>query len=258
MCEPINVSQSKTTRPRPVRPTATCSGGAFSGRRAYKTSVIAPATSMLSAKLKIAQSKPIGVDVEVDEVADVPERQPVVAIAHRAGHDQAQGDGEDPARGRSQHEQVIEDHDRRDDREAGEDQAAAGYVRPEAPERTRVLTGVKLEDRAARSGSVEPGAGRPSRKRSTWSPDRTRSRPGRSTRREGAGQDPRLPSVFIRSPPASVHSRCNAGRKGSPEDAAWRSARRTPRIARTSLSPFGSVPRRPARASPARSRSGPA
>ncbi len=47
------------------------------------------------------------IDVEVDEVADVPERQPVIAIAHRTGHDQAQGDGQHPARGRSQDEEVI-------------------------------------------------------------------------------------------------------------------------------------------------------
>ena len=50
---------------------------------------------------------------------------------------------------------------------------------------------------------------------------------------------PTLPSVFIRYPPASVHSQCNAGHKGSPGDAAWRSPRRTPRIARRCRFPFG-------------------
>ena len=52
----------------------------------------APATSMLSAKLKMAQRKPIGVDVEIDEIAHLPEHQPVVTVANRAGHDEAQSE----------------------------------------------------------------------------------------------------------------------------------------------------------------------
>ena len=79
------------------------------------------------------------VDVEVNEVADVPERQPVVAIAHRTGHDQAQSDREHPVRGRSQDEQVVEDHDRGDDRETGEDQAAVRYRAPQSPTDAPVL-----------------------------------------------------------------------------------------------------------------------
>ncbi len=53
---------------------------------------------------------------------------------------------------------------RGDDREAGENQAAARYGRSETPERTGVLTGVQLEDVAARSGSVERAEARPWRR----------------------------------------------------------------------------------------------
>ena len=85
---------------------------------------MAPATSMLSAKLKMAQSKPIGVDVEVDEVADVPEDDPVVAVAEGTGHDQAQGDGQRQAGRGASDEEPVADGQPGDDREAGEDRAA--------------------------------------------------------------------------------------------------------------------------------------
>ena len=109
--------------------------------------MIAPATSMLSAKLKIAQSKPIGIDVEVDEVADVAEDQAIVAVAHGAGHDQAQGDGQDPARGRAQDEEVVADHDRGHDREAREDH---GCCREAS---TRIPRGRRCSDWCAARGS---------------------------------------------------------------------------------------------------------
>ena len=73
----------------------------------------APATSMLSAKLKIAQSKPIGVDVEVDEVADVAEDQAVVAVAQGPGHDQAQRDRQRQAGRGPADEEPVADRERR-------------------------------------------------------------------------------------------------------------------------------------------------
>ena len=55
-----------------------------------------------------------GVDVEVDEVADVAEDEAVVAVAQRAGHDQAQGDRQGQAgRGASDEEPVADGHARR-------------------------------------------------------------------------------------------------------------------------------------------------
>ncbi len=103
-------------------------------------------TSMLSAKLKMAQSKLIASTWKCTKSRTCPRTKPVVAVPHRAGHDQAQSDGQHPAGGGSEHEQVIEDHDRGHDRKPGENQAAARQAGTDAPECTRVLAGVQLQN----------------------------------------------------------------------------------------------------------------
>ncbi len=87
-----------------------------------------------------------GIDVEVDEIADMSENQAIVAVAHRTGHDQRQGDRQGEARCGAEDEKPVANDDGRDDREAGEDQAAVGQIRPESPECAGVLAGLQLED----------------------------------------------------------------------------------------------------------------
>ena len=89
-----------------------------------------------------------GVDVEVDEVADVAEGEAVVTVADRAGHDEAEGHGQRQARRRAADEPPADDRRPGRDREPREDQAAVRHAPAEAPERPLVVAGAQLQDLA--------------------------------------------------------------------------------------------------------------
>ena len=74
------------------------------------------------------------VDVEVDEVADVAQGQPVIAVAQGPGHDQGQGHVSRRSVAAPEDEQPVADPRRRHDRERREDQAAVRDIAHETPE----------------------------------------------------------------------------------------------------------------------------
>ena len=97
------------------------------------------------------------VDVQVDEVADVPEDQPVVAVAQGPGHDQGQGDGQAAVARRPEGEQPVADPHRGQDRERGEDQAAVGDRPHEPPEGPGVVARLELQQLGTTVGAAVVG-----------------------------------------------------------------------------------------------------
>ena len=218
----------------------------------------APATSMLSAKLKIAQSKPIGSTWKWTKSRTWPKHQAVVAVAQGPGHDQAEGDGQPAVGGRAADEEPVADRHRGDDRQPGEDQAAVGHVPAEAPEGARVVAGLELQDvRDRRERGAGPRRADPWRRRSALVA-RSNAGPAQGDRPEEdptapAARDPSASSAALQLPGALDAVRaCRAG----PGAEAWRSARRIPGSGRMCRRRSGRGPRGPARGSPARSRSG--
>ena len=86
-----------------------------------------------------------GVNIEVDEVADLSQDEPVVAIPQGAGHDQGQRDREATVDRRSEGEEPVADPGGGQDRQAGEHQAAVRDIPHEAPEGPGIVAGLKFE-----------------------------------------------------------------------------------------------------------------
>ena len=171
--------------------------------------------------------------MEVDEVADVAEDQPVVAVAQGPGHDQAQRDGQRQAGGGAA------------GRTASRQMATPATI--ESPAKIRLLYGTTAPkpqrapvlwlvcssrtsgDRAGRRASRAGRSGEDQRlgrqvERGPAQRDRPEEDPA------GPDRDPRSSSAVLQLP---CTLECSAACTAGPGAAAWRSARRIPRTART-------------------------
>ena len=108
-----------------------------------------------------------------------------------------------------------------------------GRSAPKPQRAPGILAGVQLEDVGDDRGPGDAG-GWPIRAKTIDLVTRSNAAPPRAIDQKSnhAAQTDAPRHPLIRHPPASVHSQYNAARRGSPGAAAWRSARRTPRIGR--------------------------